>query len=91
MIRAREAKEKVEIFSKNSLIGFTTYLSNQNRGDILSKAISKRASEGYSSYSFQVPSCYHSAIKPYFEGFGYNVVAIPNITDTTLMDVDIFW
>lgn len=91
MIRAREARQKVETFSKNSMIAFTIYLSNQNRGDILSKAISERASEGYSSYSFQVPYRYRTAIKPYFEAFDYNVIAAPNITDTTLIDVDIFW
>lgn len=91
MIRAREAREKVETFSKNSMIAFTIYLSNQKRGDILSEAISKRASEGYSSYSFQVPSRYSAAIKPYFEAFDYTVVAIPHIADTSLMDVDIFW
>lgn len=91
MIRAREAREKAETFSKNSMIAFTTYLSNQNRGDILSNAISKRASEGYSSYSFQVPRCYHAAIEPYFKGLGYRVVVIPNITNDTLIDIDIFW
>jgi hypothetical protein len=91
MIGAREAREKVETFSKNSLIAFTIYLSNQNRGDILSKAISERASEGYSSYSFQVPSCYRAAIEPYFEAFDYKVVVIPNIADDALVDIDIFW
>ena len=91
MIRARDAREKVETFSKNCYIAFSNYLENQDRGKILSNAISKRASEGYSSYSFQVPRRYHAAIEPYFKGLGYKVVVIPNITDDTLIDIDIFW
>lgn len=91
MIKAREAREKVENFSKKSYIAFSNYLANQNRGAILSNAILKRAREGYSSHSFQVPRCYHAAIEPYFKGLGYKVVVIPNITDNTLIDIDIFW
>lgn len=91
MIRAGEARQKVEKFSENSMIAFSNYLENQDRGKILSNAISKRASEGYSSYSFQIPRHYHAAIEPYFKGLGYNVVVIPNITDDNLVDIDLFW
>ena len=91
MIRAREARQRVEKFSENSMIAFSRYLENQCRGEMLSNAISKRASEGYSSHSFQVPRCYHAAIEPYFKGLGYNVVVIPNITDDALVDIDLFW
>lgn len=91
MINAAEARATYNIFSKRAMVGFEIYLANQNRGENIEKAISDKSKDGYTSYSFQIPYCYRTAIEPYFTELGYKVVAILNTTDDSLIDVDIFW